>query len=82
VPQLRGRTGNVIIQVTSGVPPVISVACSRRADSTKVVLGDASRLDRVVANLLTNALEYSPEDSPVTVRLWLESTAVVFDGVQ
>jgi PAS domain S-box-containing protein len=33
------------------------------------VLGDRSRLERVVANLLTNALKYSAADAPVTVRL-------------
>jgi PAS domain S-box-containing protein len=33
------------------------------------VLGDRSRLERVVANLLTNALKYSAADSAVTVRL-------------
>ncbi len=33
------------------------------------VLADVSRIDRVIANLLTNALKYSAEDTPVTVRL-------------
>jgi signal transduction histidine kinase len=33
------------------------------------VLADALRLERVVANLLTNALKYSAEDAPVKVRL-------------
>ena len=33
------------------------------------VLGDRSRLERVVANLITNALKYSPADATVTVRL-------------
>jgi len=34
-----------------------------------VVFADSPRLGRVVANLLTNALKYSAEDSPVKVRL-------------
>ncbi len=41
-----------------------------------VVLGDASRLERVVANLLTNALKYSGEEAPVTVRLSHKGTTV------
>lgn len=32
-----------------------------------VVLGDAARLERVIANLLTNALKYSADDAPVRV---------------
>jgi PAS domain S-box-containing protein len=34
-----------------------------------VVHADASRLERVVANFVTNALKYSAEDAPVSVRL-------------
>lgn len=37
--------------------------------SSCVVLGDTSRLERVVANLLSNALKYSAEDAPVTIRV-------------
>ncbi len=33
------------------------------------VLGDPGRLERVIANLLTNALKYSAADAPVKVRL-------------
>ncbi|MGA3121027.1 MAG: ATP-binding protein [Polyangiaceae bacterium] len=33
------------------------------------VFADASRLERVVANLITNALKYSAEDTPVNVRI-------------
>jgi NtrC-family two-component system sensor histidine kinase KinB len=37
--------------------------------SPYVVLADASELERVVLNLLSNALKYSAEDAPVNVRL-------------
>jgi signal transduction histidine kinase len=36
--------------------------------SPYTVLGDPSRLERVVGNLLTNALKYSAEDAPVSAR--------------
>jgi signal transduction histidine kinase len=45
----------------------IEVEIDEAADHA--VLGDPSRLERVVTNLLTNALEYSADDSPVKVRL-------------
>jgi len=34
-----------------------------------VVIGDELRLRQVVTNLMTNALTYTPSDSPITVRL-------------
>ena len=37
--------------------------------SPYLVQADAARLERVVANLLTNALKYSAEDAPVKARL-------------
>ena len=40
------------------------------------VVGDAARLERVIANLLTNALKYSPNDAPVNVRLGRREGAV------
>jgi PAS domain S-box-containing protein len=39
----------------------------RVADPAPVVEADAARLERVVVNLLTNALKYSPTTTPVTV---------------
>jgi len=40
-----------------------------RADGLPPVMADPERLERVLTNLLTNALKYSPPGSPVTVRL-------------
>lgn len=44
--------------------------------SSYVVLGDPSRLERVVGNLLTNALKYSAEDAPVSARLAREGSEI------
>ncbi|WP_147477194.1 cell wall metabolism sensor histidine kinase WalK [Corallococcus sp. AB038B] len=40
-----------------------------RVDPLPPVPMDAARLERVVTNLLTNALKYSPKETPVDVRL-------------
>jgi signal transduction histidine kinase len=48
-------------------------------------LADPSRLERILTNLLTNALKYSPPDAPVVVRVRAEGedllTSVVDRGV-
>ena len=45
------------------------------------VLGDASRLERVVANLLTNALKYSAPGTPVDARLARRGSSVELDVI-
>jgi PAS domain S-box-containing protein len=51
------------------------------AASPQIVLADAPRLERVVSNLLTNALKYSAEGAPVSVRLWRKGADVGLDVV-
>jgi len=46
-----------------------------------VVHADAARLERVVANLVTNALKYSAEDAPVSVRLARKESDVVLEVI-
>jgi two-component system, NtrC family, sensor histidine kinase KinB len=50
-------------------------------EAPHLVRADAARLERVVANLLSNALKYSADDTAVTVRLLREEGAVVLDVV-
>jgi PAS domain S-box-containing protein len=57
------------------------IAIETDAASTYVVLGDAPRLERVVANLLTNALKYSADDAPVLARLLSEGASIVLEVV-
>jgi signal transduction histidine kinase len=46
-----------------------------------VVHADVSRLERVVANFITNALKYSAEDAPVSVMLAREGGDVVLEVI-
>ncbi len=41
------------------------------------VLGDARRLERVISNLVSNAVKYSPSNTRVTVRVEKQESAVV-----
>jgi len=51
-------------------------------DSTSyMLLADAPRLERVVANLLTNALKYSAEGAPVVARLARQGSDVVLEVI-
>lgn len=50
-------------------------------DNVPLVLADATRVERVITNLLHNALKYSAEGDTVTIRVYVndaESDAVIF----
>lgn len=61
------RAGRITIETDDGAP--------------HVVLVDAARLERVVANLLTNALKYSADDAPVNARLVRKGSTIELDVV-
>jgi two-component system sensor histidine kinase MtrB len=42
-----------------------------------VVLGDANRIERVVANLVSNAVKYSPCKTPITIRVQKTDTSAL-----
>jgi signal transduction histidine kinase/putative methionine-R-sulfoxide reductase with GAF domain len=42
-----------------------------------IVRADADRIDQVLANLLSNALKYSPQERPVTLTVRIEAAHVV-----
>lgn len=39
---------------------------------------DSRRMQRVISNLVGNALEASPKDTPVEIQVWLESECLLF----
>lgn len=63
----RAAAGRITVTL-GGTPPFL-------------VLADRSRLERVVVNLLTNALKYSPEDAPVQLRLGTDGNAIQLEVV-
>ncbi len=68
LPEILGRVvapgafARLQIEATAPVPPV---------------LADPQRLERVIGNLVANALEYSPPHAPVTLRVTPEEREVV-----
>ncbi|HHW11884.1 MAG TPA: PAS domain-containing protein [Firmicutes bacterium] len=41
------------------------------------VVADPNRLERILVNLLSNALKYSPPDRPVEIEFWVDETRMV-----
>jgi two-component system sensor histidine kinase KdpD len=60
----RARDGQVRATVTDALP---------------AVHGDAERLRQVLANLVENAVKYSPEGEPVEIRAYVDRSFVVVD---
>ena len=74
---LRELVGNVVDLMDDDRARRITIETD--GASPYEVLAEASRLERVVANLLTNALKYSAEGAPVSARLARERSDVVLD---
>jgi signal transduction histidine kinase len=73
----------LVADVVEGLDDALSRRVTIETDdaSPHVVLADASRLGRVVANLLTNALKYSTDPAPVTIRIARSGAMVDLDVV-
>jgi PAS domain S-box-containing protein len=73
----------LIVGVVDGMGDAAARRITLDADDALpyVVLGDPSRLERVVGNLLTNALKYSAEDAPVHALLARKGSDVELDIV-
>jgi signal transduction histidine kinase len=78
-----------LVEVTRDVVDLVSVAAHQRgvsltiavSDESVVALGDATELDRMVANLVGNAVKYTPRGGAVVVRLSSSADEVVLECV-
>jgi signal transduction histidine kinase len=63
--------GKVVEKAVAGLRVVFPRRIIRLVspDQEVLVSADSTRIEQVVANLLTNALKYSPADQPITVRV-------------
>jgi two-component system, OmpR family, sensor histidine kinase ChvG len=59
--------GIVANRVARGIGGEVAVAFARPLDNTAIVSGDASQLSRVIENLLSNAISFSPENGLVRI---------------
>jgi two-component system, OmpR family, sensor kinase len=71
---LRRRPRGDASAETKAQPPLdLSTGAVPLYPSPPVVMGEENRIRQVVANLLGNARRYSPEDSPVELRVGVDS---------
>ena len=76
---LRGLVAGVVDGMDASRAERITIETG--GSPSYVVLGDASRLERVVTNLLTNALKYSAENAPVIARFARKGSYVELDVI-
>ena len=67
-----------VIEVARDLPPIHTINL-QVLGSQLCVRGDAGRLEQVLFNLLTNAINYSPDDTPIDVRLHQEGGEIALD---
>jgi len=64
---LAHLVGEIVERVTS--PEERPRICIESAVHMPTVPADPDRIERAIVNLITNALKYSPSNSPVTIRI-------------
>jgi len=77
---LRGLVARAVDSLDDARTGRITVEPAADA-SSYALFADASRLERVITNLLTNALKYSAEDTQVTVRFAHTGSEVMLDVI-
>jgi signal transduction histidine kinase len=67
-----------VLQETAGSKHNLTLISDRETDCCKNVLMDENLLDHILANLLSNAINYSPQGGDIYLELKCESNCVIF----
>ncbi|MBW4576981.1 MAG: hybrid sensor histidine kinase/response regulator [Aphanothece sp. CMT-3BRIN-NPC111] len=67
-----------VLQETAGSNHTITLISESEADCRKNVLMDENLLDHILANLVSNAIKYSPQGGDIYLELKCESNCVTF----
>jgi len=76
VDMLRLIEASVAARESRGVDGSCLITVSRKGDGDCLVPGDAARLERVLENLLDNAVSFSPEGQTIEVELGCDEDSV------